>query len=149
MRQILATLIIFGFVGCGPKNANVTPQAAVAHYGTDVLTAVQVTQKATIAASDAHTITVDQAKPVMDQILKVITAADKLSAALKVYDAATGGARTTAKSDVLQLANALLTAVQTGFTNVPPALGTEIQRLITNVTSGISQIKLALSAGGV
>jgi hypothetical protein len=141
------------FVGCGPRNVNTTPQAQIAHYGTDVIKGVNEVQAVVIKLSDGGTITVEQATPWMDRIRAVLVNAQKLDDALKLYDSLNIAApeRKPTGQQVLMYVN-LIAGALGQFNQLPTVwgeAGQEVSKLILNINQALTQTKLALASNGI
>lgn len=155
MKTLLVVLSIsvVGFVStaCGPQQANVTPQAAIAHYGSDIVSGLLAYQKIIVAATEATppVLTVAQATPQMDKIRTGLTRANTLSGLLKQYDALT---TPTAKAGLVPQIQAALTALSTlglDAATLPAQLVAEGTKLVTNVNNLVATTKAAIATGGM
>lgn len=163
MRSILSRLILclllsmpvayvsVSTVACGPQAVNVTPQAAVAHYGADIVSGLLAYQRLIVTATEATppVLTVAQATPQMDKIRAGLTQAEALSTLLKQYDALTAGA---AKSALVPQIQAALTALSTlglDAATLPAALVAQGTQLVSSVNTLIASAKAAVVTGGL
>jgi hypothetical protein len=148
---ILSYLLVVALVvSCRHAPPNTTPQAAVAHYGTDVVAGVKEIQGAVIAATDATPpmLTVQQATPIMNTVRTALDRASDLSAALKAYDAASSIADKQNLSGRIEgLVQAITTAMSRLATGAgaPPQLAQQLAGLASNVTGTLATIKTALA----
>ena len=148
----LALLLPLFVVGCGPQNVNVTPQAAVAHYASDLATALTTYQALIVKATEGPTplLTVAQAQPQMDKIRQGLDQGQRLATLLRQYDALAPGS--TEKTTVAAQVQAALTALSTlglDAATLPAQLVAEGTRLVTNVNSIIANAKAAVATGGM
>lgn len=135
-------------VACAHAPANTTPQAAVAHYGTDLINGVNAVRQAVIAATDATPpiLTAEKATPVMDNLRKANTYAQDLSGLLKMYDAAT---TVTAKADLSVKIQSVLSAITAAVgmasgNDMPSQLLSQTTSLVANVNTTVNLIRSAL-----
>lgn len=144
---VMAYLAVLMTSGCAKTPPNTTPQAQVAHYGTEIVQGVNTIRAAVIAATDATppVLTVDKATPIMDNLRKAQEAAAQLSPALKAYDIATSGPeRQTLGAKIAGLLNAISAAVATAGTgDLPPNLLAQTTQLIANVATTINSLRAA------
>lgn len=91
MKTFIIGLLLLVISPACAHNSNVTPQVRVAQFGTDVLRAVREAQESIIALNKNNPAVMTDAKTkqVLDGIMKITGPAEKLSDALKAYDAAT------------------------------------------------------------
>lgn len=149
---ILALIIaLVTLPACGPQNPNVTPQASVAHYATDVLQGLTAYQALLVKATEGPNapMTVEQAKPQMDKIREGLVQAQKLSGLLKSYDTLT---TPTARQGVLPQIQAALTSLSTlglDAAALPAQLLQEGVKLVNNVSSLVASAKAAIATGGM
>lgn len=136
---------------CGPQNANVQPQASIAHYGTDVVNGVSLFQDLIIKASTGPTpiMTTAQAKPYMDKILAFAETAQKLSVALKEYDALTAGVEKQAKAKQVQTILAALGGLGSLANGLPAGIASEAAKLVGNVTDAVASVRSAVAAASL
>jgi hypothetical protein len=148
----LALLMPLLFVGCGPKNVNVTPQATVAHYASDIAQALTTYQALVVKATQGMPplMTVAQAQPRMDEIRKGLDAGQRLATMLRQYDALAPGDST--RGGVASQIQAALTALSTlglAPATLPAAIVAEGTRLVANINTVIANAKAALATGGM
>lgn len=140
-------LIALSISACAKQNPNTTPQAAVAHYGTDILTGVNAVRNAVIAATDASPamLTVERATPIMNDLRKAQDLAAQLSVQLKAYDAATTAPdRQNLGSKIAALLNGINAAVASaGANDLPPSLLSQTTQLMANVATTINALRAA------
>jgi hypothetical protein len=136
---------------CSHNPPNTTPQANVAHYGTDLVASVNALQQIVITASDSGQITTNQATPIMNTISGVLNQATNLSSALKIYDtlAPGSGAQRSKASEILQLVNAIGSAVgATVAGQLPSSIASEATKAVANINTTIASIRAAVALNG-
>lgn len=150
-RLVYLVLVVSLFVYACAQNPSPgqTPQASIAHYGTDIVNGVGLFQDLIIRSSTGPKpiMTTAQAKPYMDKILVVAGEGQKLSAALKEYDALTAGVARQAKAQQIQTILTAIAAsgVSAWADNLPSSVATEGAKLVSNITTAIAQVKAALA----
>lgn len=160
MKRLITVLIVglgvaAGLVmltGCGPQNVNVTPQAAVAHYATDVVSGLTAYQALIVKATEGTPplLTVAQATPRMNEIRKGLNGGQQLATLLRQYDALAPGSAE--RQPLIAQIQAALTALSTlGLepATLPAAIVGEGTRLVSNVQSIIANARAAVAAGGM
>lgn len=150
-KLTLVCLCLLAVAACGPQQANVTPQAAVAHYGADIVQGLTTYQSFLIKATEGPTptLTVEQAKPRMDEVRKGLAAAQRLSTLLKSYDSLTTTQEKQAIVPQIQEALNALATLGLDAATLPAQLVNEGTRLANNVASIIAAAKVAISSGGL
>lgn len=147
-----ALLLPLFVVGCGPQNANVTPQAAVAHYASDLASALTAYQAMIVKATQGTPpiLTTAQAQPQMDKIRTGLDKGQQLATLLRQYDAlAPGSADKKAVATQVQAALTALSTLGLDAATLPAQLVAEGTRLVTNVNSIIATAKAAVATGGM
>lgn len=154
MRKIhrsiaIPAVALYGLIllACGPQNVNVTPQAQVAHYGTETVSAINALQSFVVQASagTAPALSVGAATPIMDKIRTALLDAQKLSTALKEYDALTTVLSRQDKAKQIQTILDALQGISTISAALPSGLAAEGTRLVGNVSTTISSTRTALA----
>ena len=150
-RLVLLSLAIVVALSpaCALRSGGAMPQATIAHYGTNVLEAVQAAQQGVIAMNANQLLSDDVTRTVLNGIRDANGVAEKLSVALKVYDAALPGiAQAVALRDISAIVTQFNMAISAAFNiELPTALVAEIQGLIANVNKTILEIQLELAKG--
>jgi len=139
--------------GCRHAPPGTTPQQAVAHYGADLVRGILTTQSLLITATESTppVLSVAQAERPMDRIYQALRNAQRASASLKVYDAATtAGDKATAAAAIQTYLTAITTAIGAGFADLlPPGLAAELTKALTTIGGTIATIRAALATGSV
>lgn len=152
--RFLCSLLVFTLVvfpACGPQNANVTPQAAVAHYGSDILTGINTYQAFLVKVTEGPmpVLSVEAAKPRMDEIRKGLTEAQKLSELLKRYDALSTLAEKKTIIGQIQASLSALSALGLDAATLPAQIVAEGTKIVGNINSLIASTRAAVAAGGM
>jgi hypothetical protein len=143
----LYTATILSTGGCLHAAPNTTPQAAVAHYGTDIVQGINAVRAAVTTATESTppVLTVERATPVMDKLRQAQEQAAQLSIQLKAYDAATTPVdRQNIGQKIQALLNSITAAVAAaGAGDMPQALLAQTSQLVTNVMATVNTIRSA------
>lgn len=149
-RAAVVTLALLLAIACSHNPPNTTPQANVAHYGSEVVGAITQVQKVVIAANDSNVIRVEQAQPIMDDLRRALDMGGELSTALKQYDTATSpDSKAQLSQRILAVLSTISTALQSSTSSaLPPQLVEQTSALVANVSTTIATIRSALALQG-
>lgn len=146
---VIVALVLSGACGGTNPNPSVTPQAKVAHYGSDIAQGITTLQQTVTQVRSTCAACADATDKITDADQQAVTAATKLSSALKAYDAATTlTAKNVAASDVQASVADITKLLATAFNvKVENPMASQIATLVSNVLSLTASVSAEVAKG--
>lgn len=149
--HVFAVTMVLGFVlACGANNApNVTPQAKIAHYGTDIAQGITTLQQ-TVTQVRAACL---QCAPATDKITDInqqaVNKAKQLDQALRTYDTATSlsvknASAADVQANVADLTKLLSDAFKVQINN---QMASQVSEMISNVLALTATVSAEVAKG--